>query len=104
MRPTSGEEVADRMRASLQEERAPFMASYRQFRFAFPDRCSDLVERAEELEAKLLMRVFAGRAAYEVGHPYPFQLADLVLPVREAVDRLTFRSSARTTGETGDTP
>ena len=103
MRALTGDQVADRMRASLQEERSSFMASYRQFRFAFPDRCSDVVERAEELEAKLLTRVFAGRPAFEISHPYPFQVADLVQPVRKAVAQLT-AGGPHSTAETGETP
>lgn len=86
--PVEGAVVADVMRASLTEERSAFLADYRQFRFAFPDRSSDVVERAEEIEAKLLTRLFAGRPAYRIGHPYPMRLADLVPPVRTALSRL----------------
>lgn len=98
-RPVPGDLVADRMRASLAEEREPFRAHYRQFRFAFPDRSSDVVERADETEAKLLTRLLGGRPAYEVSHPYPFRLADLLDPVGEALARL--RQTAATTGGAG---
>ena len=87
--PVDGGVVADRMRASLAEERSAFLAHYRQFRYLFPDRCSEVLDRAEEIEAKLLTALFAGRPAYEVRHPYPFRLADLVDPVRAALDHLT---------------
>lgn len=86
--PVDGTVVAEVMRASLAEERSAFLADYRQFRFAFPDRSSDVVERAEEIEAKLLTRLFAGRPAYRISHPYPMRLADLVPPVRTALSRL----------------
>lgn len=101
-RPVSGDEVADRMRASLAEEREPFRAHYRQFRFAFPDRSSDVVERADETEAKLLTRLLGGRPAYEVSHPYPFRLADLVDPVSDALARLRETAGKTTTGGGGE--
>ena len=67
----SADQVADRMTASLSEERAAFMSHYRQFRFAFPDRRSALVEDAATREAALLSEIFAGRLAIMVSHPYP---------------------------------
>lgn len=81
----SGREVARRMAASLSVERAPFMADYLQFRYAFPDAASKAVETAETLEADLLSRVLAGRRASTVGHPYPCDIAELGRAVRSAV-------------------
>jgi len=89
----TGDEVAETMRASLAEERSAFLAHYRQSCFAFPDRVSALVEHADEIERKLLTRVFGGRPAYRLSHPYPFRLATLVEPVRAALSDLA--SSAR---------
>ena len=83
--PVSGAEVASRMLASLEEERAPFMAAYRQYRFAFPDRRSPVVEQAAELERVLLDRVLGGRTAHQVTHPYPVRLRDLVGPVESVL-------------------
>jgi len=79
--PIEGHEVSRRMRASLEEERAPFMAAYRQFRFAFPDRSSRVVEQAAALEAELLGRLLDDRTAHLVGHPYPVRLDALIEPV-----------------------
>ncbi|MGH8938613.1 MAG: hypothetical protein ACRDV2_04605, partial [Actinomycetes bacterium] len=87
-----GEVVAGRMRASLAEEREPFLAHYRQFRFAFPDRSSPTVEQAAELEARLLDRVFADREAHHVRHPYPFAIDALLAPVESVLGRSTLRS------------
>lgn len=70
-------EVAGRMRASLSDERAPFLAHYRQFQFAFPGRSSALVEAASDLEARLLAELFDGRPAAVVRHPYPCDLRTL---------------------------
>lgn len=102
----AGEEVARRMRASLAEERAAFMAHYRQFRFAFPDRSSDVVERANELERDLLSQALDGVPAHHVRHPYPFELESLVAPVAAVLDRTKtdHRVPHASTGNTGGTP
>lgn len=69
--------VAHRMMASLAEERAAFMAHYRQFRFAFPRQRSPLLESAAVPEARLLGAVFEDRPALTVAHPYPCDLRAL---------------------------
>jgi hypothetical protein len=69
--PVDGAEVAARMAASLRYERAPLLAIYEQFRFAFPDRANALIEAASEREAALLHRVLDGATAHAVDHPYP---------------------------------
>jgi hypothetical protein len=87
-------EVSGRMAASLAEERAPFLAHYRQFRFAFPDLSSPLVESAEAREAALLARLFDVRRCAKVAHPHPCDLValgDAVLSAARAVsDRTTY--------------
>ena len=87
-------ELSGRMAASLAEERAPLLAHYRQFRFAFPDLSSALVESAEAREAALLARLFDGRRCARVSHPYPCDLSalgDAVLSAARAVsDRTTY--------------
>jgi hypothetical protein len=76
-RPVGTEAVAERMRFSLQQERAPLIAAYNQFRYAFPDRRNALLDSAAERERVLLARVFAGKSAHGVDHPYPADLARL---------------------------
>lgn len=71
------QEVSGRMRASLADERAPFMAHYRQFRYAFPGRRSEAVESAPATEARLLAELFDHRPAAKVVHPYPCDIAEL---------------------------
>jgi hypothetical protein len=71
------DEVARRMVASLQHERLDFMGYYWKFRFAFPGRASEIVERAEEIERDRLRRALAGKPAYRVSHPYPVALEAL---------------------------
>jgi hypothetical protein len=70
-------EVADRMAASLRFERTPLLAHYEMFRFAFPERVNPLIQEAPQREAALLRKVFAGKPAYMVDHPYPVELARL---------------------------
>ncbi|HJR37723.1 MAG TPA: hypothetical protein VJ819_05000 [Nocardioidaceae bacterium] len=71
------QEVSGRMRASLADERAPFMAHYRQFQYAFPGRHSEAVEAAPATEARLLAELFDHRPAARVVHPYPCDIAEL---------------------------
>jgi hypothetical protein len=78
VRRIDGAEVARRMVASLSWERRNLMAAYDQFRFAFPGRRNDLIEGAPERELELLARAFADRPAYEISHPYPVALDELL--------------------------
>ncbi|HET7356775.1 MAG TPA: hypothetical protein VFJ09_08880 [Nocardioidaceae bacterium] len=82
--PAGPREVSGRMAASLADERAPFLEDYRQFRYAFPDQTSPLVETAAEREARLLGALLDGRPAARVAHPYPCDLAQLGAAVRRA--------------------
>lgn len=75
--PVDGAEVSARMHASLQEERAPLMAAYRQFKYAFPGERSEVVEGAPQTEKELLDRLFGDRRAHFVRHPYPVRLGSL---------------------------
>jgi hypothetical protein len=91
--PMSAARVADRITASLSEERAAFMSHYRQFRFAFPERRSAIVEDAAAREAVLLAEIFAGRPAVMVSHPYPCDIRDLGGAVLTAAARLAHEQS-----------
>ncbi len=72
-----GSEIADRMAASLETERAAFTAHYLQFRYAFPAAANDVVEAAPATEARLLSSLFADWTAAMVSHPYPCDIAAL---------------------------
>lgn len=82
--PAGPTELSGRMLASLADERAAFMAHYRQFRYAFPERSSPVVDDVETTEARLLTELFDGRPAAKVSHPYPCDIADLGRAVRSA--------------------
>lgn len=86
LEPVSGSEVGDRMRASLRYERSAFVEVYEQFRFAFPDRASEVVDTAAELEAELLRKVVPEEAAW-LRHPHPVDIASLYAPVHDWVHR-----------------
>lgn len=76
-------EVAVRMAFSLQYERGSLRNAYEQFRFAFPWSASIAMERADEMERRLLRRTLAGKPAFLVRHPYPVGpdvLADAMIP------------------------
>lgn len=81
VQPMAAATVGHHMLASLAEERSQFMACYREFQFAFPDRRSPAVENAAERERDLLDRIFADRVAHAVRHPYPVRLNSLVEPI-----------------------
>lgn len=67
----TGEEVAARMAHSLAYERLPLTMIYHQFRFAFPERRSTVIERASDIEQELLTALLHGRQAHRLAHPYP---------------------------------
>ena len=64
-------------RFSLEYEREPIAAAYAQFRFAFPDRRNRCSTPRAERDRALLERVFAGKPAFAVDHPYPVDLGRL---------------------------
>jgi len=84
-----GQAVAAQMRASLDEERNPFLQVYRQFRFLFPERRSAVVERASAIDRELLQQYLADRPAHRLLHPYPVRLDSLVGPVESVLRRTT---------------
>lgn len=87
--PLDGSQVAARMRASLEEERAPFLQMYRQFRYLFPDRRSPVVEDAAAIEHRLLDEYLGSRPAHLLRHPYPVRLDDLVEPIESILPTTT---------------
>jgi hypothetical protein len=78
-------EIAQRMQASLEEERVPLMTHYRQFRYAFPDRAGAVIDTAAERESKLLAALLDDRPAVEVRHPHPCDVHLLGRTVMAAV-------------------
>ncbi|MHB9091701.1 MAG: hypothetical protein ACYC7H_09790 [Chloroflexota bacterium] len=75
--PVPADEVARRMVASLAFERRSLTTLYQHFRYAFPERRSELLETAGQREGEYLRQAFQGKPAYEVLHPYPVPLNSL---------------------------
>lgn len=91
--PADGREIGQRMLASLAHERRTLLDAYRQFRFAFPDRRNELIERAPEIEAELIDRALGGRPAAWLRHPYPCRLEALFPPLNALLADLGAASS-----------
>lgn len=81
---TSGSEIASRMAASLSDERSKMVATYNQFRFAYPDARSPVIESAEIAEQRLLSTLLDRLPAAKVLHPYPCDVAALGRAVQSA--------------------
>jgi hypothetical protein len=64
-------DIAERSVFSIDRERLDLVATYLEFRYAFPDRSNALLETATERERDLLIAALAGRPALRVEHPYP---------------------------------
>ena len=79
--PVTGANVADRMLASLEDERSPFLQLYRQFRFLFPRVSAPVVDDAAATERRLLHERIGDRQASLLRHPYPVRLDSLVAPI-----------------------
>ena len=83
--PVSGSAVGAHMRASLDEERSPFLQVYRQFRYLFPRRRSTVVEEAATIERGLLHERLGDRPSHILRHPYPVDLPSLIAPVESVI-------------------
>ena len=84
-------ELAGRMAASLREERAAFLAHYRQFRYAFPHSSSPALELLDPLEEELLATSFDRRPCLKISHPHPCDITALGEAVLEAARALADR-------------
>jgi len=77
VQPVAGADVARRMAFSLQYERQRLLGSYLQFRFAFPERRSEIVDAAAERERELLLEHFSDLEACVVMHRFPPSIPSL---------------------------
>jgi hypothetical protein len=85
--PVDGAEVAERMSFSNQHERQDLVTAYLKFRYAFPDRAGDFVERAADIERDLLRVALSDKPAYAVYHPYPMPIPALYEAIWPAIRR-----------------
>jgi hypothetical protein len=77
VRPIDAFEFAARIVRSLAYERRALTDAYTSFRFAFPERRSEAIERASETEQALLERALAACPTYALEHPKPLVLQDI---------------------------
>jgi hypothetical protein len=80
--PIRGEDVARRMAASLQLERARLWEAYRHSLFAFPERRCSALDTAGEKELDLLLANLSEVPSHEVRHPYPVDILEVVQVMR----------------------
>jgi D-aspartate ligase len=85
--PADSLEVARRMASSVRYEQLPLLQHYLSFRFAFPERKNELIERAHELQEELLCRALAGVESWVVRHPYPVSFGELYHAMQPFVER-----------------
>jgi len=75
--PCDPADAARALAACMAFEHRDLIEHYLKFRFAFPDRRNETLERLEALYADALLRAFAGKPAYVVAHPYPARIGSL---------------------------
>jgi hypothetical protein len=88
--PVDADWLADRLAFALRSERQRLLARYFAFRFAFPERTSELIEDANEIERELLSHVLRGTATYALFHPSPASpqaLFEAVAPILTGTTR-----------------
>jgi hypothetical protein len=86
VQPIDSQELAERMVFSLQEERIELLSYYFKYRFAFPECSNPLIDQAEEIQRRLMLRAFANKEAYAIYHPYPFSIPSLFDIIRPYCD------------------
>ncbi|MBA2558861.1 MAG: hypothetical protein H0V07_03065 [Propionibacteriales bacterium] len=74
---TGQSELSGRMAASLSDERADFLAHYRQFRYARPETTNAAIDNAEATELALLRNLLDNLPSAKVLHPYPCDITAL---------------------------
>lgn len=84
--PVDPGEVAARMQSSVRHEGLSLFAQYLEYKFAFPDRANEFIERAHQLESELLERALDGKEAYVVRHPFPIPLQALYRAMKPFCD------------------
>jgi hypothetical protein len=77
--------LADRLVFLIQSERRRLLTQYVAFRFAFPDKPNDLIERASNIERDILRRVLAESDSYVVYHPFPAPVEPLFAAMAPAL-------------------
>lgn len=85
--PADAADVARRLAFALEHEWQELLSYYVQFRFAFPDARSSLLEERKELQRAGMARALAGKRAYVLSHPSPAPVRELFHAVSPVFDR-----------------
>jgi len=85
--PSEPREIADRLISVLEWEHLPMLQSYLAFKFAFPERRSELIEHVREVQGDILSRALADKEAYTVWHSYPVALPELYDAMSRFIER-----------------
>ena len=89
VRPIPGHTVAERMLFAHLHHRLDLIGRYWQFRYAFPERQTDLLDQLETLERGLLRHALADRPAWLVEHPGRVDLQRLFEAIAAAPGRVS---------------
>jgi hypothetical protein len=81
----AGETLAKKMVMSQTAERGALTERYKQFLHVFPERRSELLEGASDLELALLTELFKDRIVLDIVHPYPGSLSEHGALARRAI-------------------
>jgi hypothetical protein len=84
--PVDPASLAGRLAAALRLQLHPLFEHYLGYRFAFPQRTSELLETAESQAYALLRRGLRGRDSFVLRHPHPVSLEELRRAMRPFVD------------------
>jgi len=83
----SVQEVIERMIHSNREEYNNLFVYYNAFRFAFPDRKNELLEKFDEIHRKIFNYCFTGKNVYKIVHTYPVPINQLFTIVNKIFDQ-----------------
>jgi hypothetical protein len=92
VRPADPGDVGARIAHSNAHERLDFVAAYRKFRYAFPDRPSPLLDGLDAAERSLLDERLRGLPTFRLEHPHPPRLDEIhraLAPVLAGLDVAT---------------
>ncbi len=65
------EEIIKRMIHSNDYEQLPFFEFYKAFKYAFPERDNEFLDKIKVIHSNLLMNALKGKKSFQICHPYP---------------------------------
>jgi len=86
VQPASSEEVAEQLLATTVHEAQELKSYYLKYRFAFPDKRNELIEKFEQIQREMFLRMLADKETYLLRHPVPASLPQLYEALRPLYD------------------